>query len=101
MAGDLLLATHPDGRSVVQFTKTPFPFVVAQRTSQGWQAEFPTQNKKFSGRGNPPMRLGWLYLTDSLKGKLPPKSWTFERNDTNWRMENKKSGEMMEGFLNP
>src|SRR5262249_44449715 len=31
VAGDLLVATHPDGRSLIQFIKPPLPFVTAQR----------------------------------------------------------------------
>src|SRR5439155_15039375 len=27
IAGEILVATHQDGRALVQFTKTPFPFV--------------------------------------------------------------------------
>src|SRR5688572_29399594 len=40
IAGDLLVAMHVDGRSQVQFTKPPLPFVVAQRHANSWQIQF-------------------------------------------------------------
>src|SRR3954451_12755208 len=62
IAGEILLATRGNGRTFVQFSKTPFPLVIAQSTTNTWQAELPTQNKWYSGRGKPPTRLIWLYL---------------------------------------
>ena len=56
IAGELLIATNPDGRTVLQFTKTPFPFVIAQTTPKSWQLEVPAQNKKYSAPGKPPAR---------------------------------------------
>jgi len=49
IAGELVVAMHPDGRSLVQFTKTPLPFVVAQATIDSWQVQFVPQNKVYSG----------------------------------------------------
>src|SRR5262245_42929000 len=59
IAGEILLATNPDGRVFVQFTKTPFPFVIAQTAPGGWQIESPARNQRYSGRGAPPDRLIW------------------------------------------
>src|SRR5215471_693596 len=36
MAGDLLVATNTNGRTLIQFTKTPFPMIVAQATTNAW-----------------------------------------------------------------
>src|SRR5258708_4082996 len=44
IAGEVLLATNKTGRAFVQFTKNPFPVVVAQTTSNSWQIELPAQN---------------------------------------------------------
>src|SRR5262245_41804452 len=33
IAGEILLATHPDGRQFVQFTKNPFPLVSVQTST--------------------------------------------------------------------
>jgi len=102
IAGELLVATHSDGRTVLQFTKTPFPFVIAQTTPQSWQFEVPAQNKKYSGPGKAPARIGWFHLPPALQGVAPPKPWTFRRPENeNWHLENRSSGEMIEGYLNP
>src|SRR3954464_16041006 len=42
IAGEILLATKADGHAFVQFTKTPFPFLIGQTTSNRWQVELPT-----------------------------------------------------------
>src|SRR5262249_22496427 len=54
IAGEILLATRSDGRTFVQFTKTPFPFLIGQTTTNRWQAELPTENRRYSGPGIPP-----------------------------------------------
>jgi len=102
IAGELIVATNPDGRSFLQFTKTPLPFVVAQSTANSWQIEFVPENKTYSGRGNPPKRLIWLYLPRCLAGALPPKPWSWQRLENDgWRLESQTTGESLEGFLNP
>src|SRR5205823_11461642 len=78
IAGEVLLATCADGRSFVQFTKTPFPFLIGQTTTNTWQAELPTQNRRYSGRGKPPKRLIWLYLPRLLSGAPASKGWSWE-----------------------
>ncbi|MGI8966400.1 MAG: hypothetical protein ACR2H1_09995 [Limisphaerales bacterium] len=107
IAGEILAAQNPNGKTVVQFIKSPFPICIAQTTSNAWQIEFPPQNKTFSGRGNPPAKFGplptgWLQLSRVLAGLPPPTSWSYQKMDeTNWRLENKKTGESIEGFLSP
>lgn len=100
IAGDLLVATGPDDRSFVQFSKSPFSLVIAQSTPTQWEAEFPPQNKHYAGRGNPPLRLIWLYLPRVLTGKPPPKGWTWQQNDMQWHLENPATGESVEGYFN-
>jgi len=100
VAGDLVVATHPDGRSVVQFTKTPLPFLVAQRTAEGWQAQFIPRNKTYSGRGEPPARLLWLHLPEALARGSAGNGFRFTTNATGgWRFERITSGESLEGYL--
>jgi hypothetical protein len=102
IAGEVLLATSRDGRTFVQFSKTPFPFVIVQTRSEGWQAELPTQNKRYSGRGKPPKRLIWFYLPKLLEGEAPPRGWTWESLDgKSWRLENRRAGESIEGYFAP
>ena len=124
IAGELLLARSQDGRSLVQFIKTPFPILVGQATPTQWQIEFPPQHRSFSGHGSPPGRLIWLHLGACLLDNAPsPKDWTLERGSPapellrprgqvrpsnehvaiplQFRFENKSTGETLEGFLNP
>ena len=101
IAGEILLATRADGRAFVQFTKTPFPFLIGQSTTNRWQAELPTQNRRYSGPGKPPRRLMWLYLPRLLSGEAPPKGWNWrDLGGGRWQLENKKTGEMLEGYFN-
>ena len=102
IAGDLTVARHPDGRTVAQFTKTPFPFVIAQTSSNGWQIEFVAFNRTLRAPGTPPGRIGWLHLVHYLDGSPTPKPWMFRRPDHGqFRLENASSGESLEGYLNP
>lgn len=102
IAGELLVATRPDGRSLVQFTKTPIPFVVAQTTTNSWEIHFVPNNKTYSGHGRPPSQLSWLHLARCLAGIAPPKFWHWKQlDDGNWRLENHYTGETLEGYLSP
>ena len=102
LAGEILLAQNPDGRTMLQFTKTPFPFIIAQTTSQSWQLEVPAENKCYSAPGKPPARISWFHLPPALNGVPPPKPWIFRHSENaNWHLENTASGEMIEGYLNP
>lgn len=102
LAGELLVAAHHDGRTLVQFTKTPLPFVVAQTTTNSWQVDFVPKNKTYSGRGEPPARVIWLHLASSLKGEPPPKPFVFEKTpDAGWKLENRATGAMISGYLTP
>jgi hypothetical protein len=60
IAGDLLVATRPGGDALVQFTKNPFPMVTARVDGGQWQIESPLQNRRYTGRGQPPARIVWL-----------------------------------------
>ena len=100
IAGDIIVATKGPDRAFVQFSKTPFPLVVAQSAPGRWQVETPTDNKRYSGRGQPPKRLIFLYLPRMLAGLPPPKNWTWQKKENNgWRLENHSNGEYLEGFF--
>jgi len=100
IAGEILLATRPDGQVFVQFSKNPFPLMVAQAARDTWQVEVPTQNKHYSGHGRPPARLIWLCLPRVLAGEPPPKNWSWQRlPDNGWRLENPATGESLEGYF--
>jgi hypothetical protein len=102
IAGELLVAVNPDGRSFVQFTKTPLPFIVAQTTSNSWQIHIVPLNKTYSAHGRPPARLAWLHLPPCLAGAPPPKKWQWEKLENGgFRFQNPSTGELLEGYLNP
>ncbi len=98
-AGEVLVATRPDGRAFVQFSKSPFTLVIAQENAHQWQVEFPPQNKHYAGRGTPPRRVIWLYLPRVLAGQAPPEDWTWHEDASGWRLENHRNGEYLEGFF--
>ncbi len=102
LAGDLVMASDKEGRSMVQFSKTPMSLVLAQTTRTNWLIEFPPRRMSFTGRGKPSTRFAWLYLQAALSSQPLPASFRFERKaDGGWRLENTKSGETLEGFLAP
>ncbi|MDB6122441.1 MAG: hypothetical protein JWQ71_1434 [Pedosphaera sp.] len=109
IAGEILVATNSNGRSMMQFIKTPLPFVTAQTTTNSWQIHFVPNDKTYSGRGKAPTGLAarymphcWFYLPSSLAGAPPPKPWSWQQlPDGAWRLENSRTGEALEGYLNP
>jgi hypothetical protein len=102
LAGDLVMASHEDGRCAIEFAKTPITLVSAQTTRTNWLIQFPAAQMVFTGHRQPPVRFGWLYLHMALAGEPLPSSLRFERKpDGSWRLENTRSGEPMEGFLAP
>ncbi len=99
IAGEVLVATRSDGTDFVQFTKSPFPLVIAQATPSAWKIEFPPQNQHYSGHGAPPKRIIWLYLPRVLAGQPPPKNWTWKEDSSGWKLENHSNGEVVEGYF--
>ena len=102
LGGELVLASHADGRGIIQFAKTPLPLVLAQTSQTNWLIQFPPRRMSFAGRGTPPTRFTWLYLPAALAGELLPAHLRFQRKpEGGWRLENTHSGETVEGFLVP
>jgi hypothetical protein len=96
------MASHDDGRCVVEFAKTPLPLVMVQTSSTQWFIEFPARRMSFGGRQPPPVRFAWVYLPAALSGDSLPSALHFQRKpDGGWRLENTRSGETVEGFLSP
>jgi len=102
LGGDVVIASHEDGRCVVQFAKTPVALVMAQTTRTNWLIRFPPRGLSFRGRLAPSTRFAWLYLHAALCGETLPADLVFQRKaDGGWRLENTRSGESLEGFLAP
>lgn len=102
LAGDLLLATNVNGNFFVQLTKDPFPVVTAESMDGQWQIEFGADEHSWRGRGEPPARLIWFQLPQVLLGEKIPGHWHFEAVTTNsWRLEDKQTGEALEGGFFP
>jgi len=103
IAGEILVATRLDSQALVQFTKTPFPLIIAQRTTHAWQIEIPTQNKCHAGHGQPPARLIWFSLARILSGAGPPKGWSWQASkdnkDNQWSLANPSTGESLKGYF--
>ena len=102
LAGDLVLATHPDGRCVLQFSKDPISLVSAQATTNAWRIEFGSGQRRFAGRGKPPGWLVWFQLARIHTAHSQPSACWAETRDAGWlRLENRGTGEVLEGFLSP
>jgi len=100
--GDIVVATHEDGRCFIQFSKTPMTLLSVETTRTNWLVQFPMVRMSFTGRGAPPVRFAWLFLHAALAGEQLPSPLRFERKpDGGWRLENTSSGETLEGFLTP
>ena len=101
IAGEMQLATRTEGGVWLQFTKSPFPFVVAQATTTNWLVQFVPMNRTYSGPGQPPGRIAWLQLARVFTTGAPAKGWVWEWQQAGaWRLVNPKSGERIEGFFN-
>lgn len=102
IAGDIIVATRPDGQAFVQFSKGLFPVFVGQLTARAWSISIPPQNLRYSGHGQPPKRVLLLYLPRVLSGLPPPRHWTWQRvGEGGWKLENQSSGESLEVYFNP
>ena len=99
IAGEILLATNATGRAFVQFTKTPFPFVIAQTTTNAWQIEAPAENRRFARFGAPPQGILWFQLPPALAGEKLPARWRWNNSGETWRLENRWTGEALEGYF--
>lgn len=102
LAGDLLLATAPDGRGYLHFTKGPILMVEARTEPGHWLARFAEPGRTYSGPGEPPARLGWNQLLGVALGQPPTGGWIWSGSLSHrWRLEHPASGEWLEGTRLP
>jgi hypothetical protein len=98
VVGDLLLATNVNGNFFIQYSKIPFPLVMAQVSGERWQIQFGADQYSWHGRGTPPSRFGWFQFPAALRGATLGNNWQFSRPETNsWRLQNAHTGESLEG----
>ena len=99
IAGELLVGTRTNGDAFVQFSKTPFPLVIARRSADKWQIQLPTQNETHAGSGKPPGSLIWFWLARALADEPLPKHWSWHVDPKGWSLANRASGESLEGYF--
>ena len=99
ISGEILLAEKSDGENFVQFTKTPFPFAIAQSTTNAWRLEIPMQNKSYAAPGRTPSRVIWFQLARAVAGQPLKKPWTWRESEDDWRLENSATGQSLAGYF--
>lgn len=101
IAGDVVLATNPDGNAFVQFSKS-FPLVTARLEPPYWTVEFATQQKRYSGKGKGPERIVWLQLLHLIESAAPGKHWQVEHpSSDSIALENRERGERLQVYFQP
>ena len=96
IAGEVVLSTHPSAGSYVQFSKT-LPILSGRIGPAGWEFDATAENKRYSGRGNPPKRIVWLQLLRVLEGQEVSERWTVARPSNDFvTLENQFTGERLE-----
>ncbi len=102
IAGEIVVATHPDGRGLVQFEKVPLPLLVARTEPDQWQIQYVLQQRIRTGRGQPPVRHLWLHAVAALRGfALPPPLRAEVSPDGCWHLANPRTGERLIIDLGP
>jgi hypothetical protein len=100
IAGELLVATHPDGRAFAQFSKPPLAVVTARAGQGRWQVR--DAGGTNSGRGAPPAHVVWFQLARLSRGGPVAAPWSAERRgEAAWRLHDATRAESLEGFLAP
>lgn len=104
ITGELLLAAgKPDSGFLLEFSKPALPMVRVIRRPKGWEISA-TGRGTYRGRHAPP-RLAWFQLGRLLYGEPLAQEWEGARGDLDsggiWWLENRRTGERLEGFFNP
>jgi hypothetical protein len=99
IAGDLILAVHPDQRGLAQFTKAPFPLAQARIEAERWELTLPQRKRAFSGTLPPPEHVVWFALIAAFTDEPLPFNWSLHLPaPERWRLENHRTGEFLEGY---
>jgi hypothetical protein len=101
LAGELMLATHPSGERLVQFSKQALPLVTAQVGTNGWGLTSSLRPGRFGGRNQPTERVPWFQLTNLPPVEPPATSrWRLDFTAEGlWRLTDARTGETLEGMV--
>ena len=100
LVGELMVATNPDGRRLVQISKQSLPLVTAQQSALGWNLSSTLRRGRFGGPLPATDRVPWFQFS-----ALPPTSptsirWKLERHTNGWwRLSNFNTGEQVEAGI--
>lgn len=100
LTGDLVVATGGPGSYVVEFSKPALPLVRVSRQGERWEVQATGRGRR-SGRGRSPA-LCWFVLGDFLSGSpalRPPWLGEWDGGARGWWIENPRTGERIEGYL--
>lgn len=102
IAGELLVAWNVSGDSLVQFTKTPFPFVTARRQAARWWVEWGAGARRQSGVTPPPRETIWFQLPRISAGQDPDAPWAWKPGESgSTTLTHPLSGERLEVMWDP
>ena len=80
----------------------PFPLATAQISGGQWRIEFGADKYSRQGRGTPPDRFVWFQLPRALLNLGIAGNWKFAPpGSPSWRLENPRTGEILEGGFFP
>lgn len=98
--GELLVATHPDGRRLIQLSKQSLPLITAESATNGWMITSTLRRGQFGGSLPATDRVPW-FLLESFPPHPPANSrWQLELKANGvWHMVNSRTGEYVEGTM--
>lgn len=102
LAGEILLATGPDGRALLQFSKTPFPVATARQEGNAWSIAFGAGARAYGGHGEPVPRFVWFQVFRWRAGTPPYGGWERDsKSPDHLRLDRPATGERLELWLQP
>ncbi len=98
LAGELLVAAHPDGRLLVQFSKQSLPIVTATAVPGAWSIASPLRRSAVGGHGRPTDRVPWFQIRSLPPGAPGSARWKLTAvPGAPWRLGAASGTEFVEG----
>lgn len=99
VTGDLLFAHGGGAGALLEFSKPALPLIRVAREGGRWSVHATGRGTR-EGRGRPP-RFSWFAALEFLRGGALPEPWRGGREAATggWWVENPRTGERIEGFL--